>query len=411
MIYTPSLSGHRELACGIIGNIYLGMQHKIYLLVPFKIKQDLIQWRHIAQFLDNENVTFLSTIKYSKFNSQLSAEDIGNLQYQFKIDLTIFEEGDFFIEQFIRLSENIHIKKYGKNAAIFTHTLPWFPGENPSTGIPNSISPLGYIKDRIKKVVYYKSNYSLLAKLKPSCFFPEIVMKKKILSTALMADERIPDRFGNPFRWMPTMYKSFTLEESKSDIIEFNKEKQKFERFLDSIRDKEILLYFGTSSKYKGYLKMLDLAIADADACFVHCGKLSEEFISDLQITSKRRILYHSGRIYETGKYISSQKLVEYFFNSAKHIVSTHNFLGPSGTLIQAIKLQKNILTPDKGHVGYRTRENNLGITYEHNNSEDLYRKWLYLKDAKKEKFVHSLIAYSDLFSEEALTSLYKSIL
>ena len=412
LIYTPSLGGHRQVATAVIANIYLGLGHKVYLLVPFQLKEELNKWPHLNQFIPNHNVIFISSTHLSTSRKNgLSAEDICSFQRKYKIDFTLFEEGDIFIDQFIRLGNSKSITLYGKSAAIFTHTLSWFPGESPSTGL---ILQHNSIINRAKKLKAHLTNnkdFFIKREMTPPVFFPKYIIEKKVLSTALMADERILEKYASPFVWMPSIYRSFSLGESGSDIAELKKVKPIYDEFLELNNQKEIILYFGTSSLYKGYTKLLNLAVSDPDSCFIHCGLISNDCLANKDITNSRLALRKSGRLFETNSFINSQELVEYFFNSANFLVSTHNFLGPSGTMIQAIELGKPILTPDKGLIGYRTHKNKLGLTYTHNDVSSLKSKWTEMKQIKGESYAENLAVYYNKFSRESLVDLYTSIL
>lgn len=412
LIYTSNLDGHREIFTNVICGLFLELGARVFLLIPVQEKEKLIYFPYIDILLNLNDIQIIPYRQdYDNNNLSLSADELIAIQKKYKIDVTFFEGGDLFIPEIIRLSES-RKTLYAYNLGIFSFTYSWYPNENPYTGNKelNGTSiyrGLKYLKNKLLN----NHTYFDEVKKEPHYFFPEYLSDGKIFNKVLMADERVANKYGDPFLWQPSIYRSFMKLDEAIFSEESNNYLIPYYDFLSKNCDKKVLLYFGSSYKHRGYDKLLRLAVSDSGSCFVHCGKKLNETLGDPNIAALLTKLYKENRIFETDSYIKSFDIIDEFYNSTDSVISTHNYLGPSGTMIHAISLGKPILTPDKGLIGYRTKKNNLGLTYIHNSERDLLTKWSEMKNIKKQQFEKSLKNYSQLFTKEYLLNNFKKAL
>lgn len=391
--------GHPVVYCRVISRILLAQGCSVFI-ASFGLNNFVSEWPEVSQVAHGRlrKLDLGGTI--SPTPGQLRVEQIVNLQRENNIDVTLFVHADYLREEFIRIGRKGAPHFHGRTVGIFSYTARWYPGEDPLTG---------------KQITWYGPTLRrTLGNLKRSIldwetsdvyFFENVALSAKVLSSILVKDERISTRFGPPVFWMPDIYKVFHDACTKSGRDQFDRIATSYEQYLFRIGERKILLYFGNAAWYKGYDLALQLAARDHDTCFVHCGKGDlGDHPYEYDVRRPRERLAREGRLYEAREYLLSQKLIELFFCSARHIVSTHRLTGTSGTMLQALDCGSPILTADSGLLGFRTKSYKLGRTYEYGNLEELYVAWSKFKRDDPVQYLAPIRRFMTRFSEEALT-------
>jgi hypothetical protein len=161
---------------------------------------------------------------------------------------------------------------------------------------------------------------------------------------------------------------------SESDF----KVKLDLEEFLRHNPDKKRSLYFGDTAFYKGYDLFLAFLVANVDFVGLHPGRQCDDnqrAYYEYDVGKLRSCLLKEGRLFETGRYVSSEFEKRLFFSSVDVYATTHRLTLSSSTMFQAIELGKPVIVPNRGLLGYRVRTNDLGLVYEYGDLTDLRRK------------------------------------
>lgn len=403
LIYSPDLSGHRQVYCDVITDILLELGAEVVLAIGGTTCGDLKKWKYVSHFTANPHVDIVDCCQFSsKQSNLLVVEEIISFQKQHKIDVTLFADADHNRSELWRIGVGDAPRLMGRNIGIFGWTSGWYPMEDIWTGAKKELTwrqKLGKLKRQV---------FQQQPRNSKEFFFQEVIGRRKVLDIALVKDERVANDIGYPFLWFPDIYKSFNVEETQDDQVEYESISVKYCDFLAKHSGYEVLLYFGKAQGYKGYDLMLKLAEMDDSACFVHCGELYAEGRGEPDAQSIRSKLSAQGRLFETQQYIHSQRLIDLFFSSTSRMVSTHRLTGSSGVMLQALDAGKPILVPNAGLLGYRMKGNNLGLTYEHGNIQDLFQQWKIFKRIPTDDYAESINAYMKMYSRESLTKLIK---
>jgi hypothetical protein len=404
MLYSPDLVGHPQVYCRVITDILIEGQCRVFLVIGFSKKRGVNEYPEILPFVNNEKVEIINSVQMSKKQDKfLSAEEIIDLQNRLKIQSTLFIEADKFREEFIRIWSDGAPRLLGRNVGIFSRTSVWCPGEEFRSGekIKWYAPTIRGNLQKIKGALFHRNKTDRY-------FFEKIILKGRILDAILVKDERAVNFHGPPVYWMPEIYKTFDNFEGKEEKREYDEISQKYFSFLSRNKDKEILLFFGRGSRYRGYDLFLKLVEMDSSVCGVNCGaEYRKDRGNDYEydIESLRTKLLEQGRLFETKRYIESKKLIELFFSTTNKIVSTHRLTASSGTVLQALDFGKPVLVPNSGLLGYRVRKYKLGETYNYYlDINDLYKKWILFKKQPANDYLNAISQFMNKFSKEALT-------
>ena len=199
-----------------------------------------------------------------------------------------------------------------------------------------------------------------------------------MLDEILVKDERLANWRGPPVHWMPEISRPVTVSESPEEAAEFLRRRSEIENFLACNRDREPVLYFGDAAYYKGYDLFLEFVASTPSTCAIHAGRsydLQQRSYFRCDVEALRAQLTKEKRLYETNAYVHSNRLKEFLFGCIRLYITTHRLALSSSTVIQAVELGKPVLVPDRGLLGHRVRENNLGDVYSYENLSDLRRK------------------------------------
>jgi hypothetical protein len=402
LLYAPSLVGHPQVYCRVIGDILLEGGHSVVLAAGEDPDASVTRWRDLRPFAGHEGVECVDTRRLSATGEAwLRAEDVRVLQERCGIDATLLIEGDLFVEELERIGDGRAPRLHGRNVAIFGRTCEWFPGEDPYTGQPPRFAGGSWrnVLGRVRQRVLPRPG-------SPRHVFGRTLRNRRPVDVALVKDERVTERFGEPFLWMPEIYRVLQPRENERRLADW-------ERFAGPILDwvrragaSNVLLYFGTGTWYKGYDLFLRLAELDPCAFAIHAGAPDRREQGKPMRFDPERIraaLLREGRLFETGAYVESEDLIEFVFSSIGCFVSTHRLTLSSGTVLQALEQGRPVLTPASGLVGHRTRMHGLGLTYEHFNDLDLLAKWREIRRVPADAFRAAAAGFMARFSREAV--------
>jgi len=381
LLFSPDVIGHPRVYCRVITDALKNEECNVIIAMGFSDENDLSSCLDLQPLINISNIQIVDLRDYShSTSSQLTFDELKELQLSFKIDTTVFIEADKSMQLFLDIANNNSLKLHGKNIGIFANTAEWIPGEDSYTGkklsliAPTIRTTLG----NIKRLMFQRKRSSRY-------FYEQIIIKKKILDEIWVKDERITKVKAHPVYWMPEF--SRPLDDVDNEADNFADEKTELDHFIAANSDLEPVLYFGDAAYYKGYDLFLKFIEQNEDVCAIHAGLSYDNdqhsyFTYDVEII--RTKLKQQGRLFETNKYVHSQRLKELYFSTISIYLTTHRLALSSSTVIQALELGKPVLVPNRGLLNYRIKHNELGFVYKYEDTADL-----------SEKF-HSLLA-SDL--------------
>ncbi len=405
LLYAPILTGHPQVYCRVLGDILLEAGHDVIIAAASEAATAWRDWCDFAPFADVEKICFVDTRSISSNReAHLTAEELVDLQKHYAIDSTLFIEGDWFREQFIRIGEGIAPRLHGRNAAICSRVNHWYPGEDAYTGRPFPLfgPTLRQTLGRAKRAVINR-------KESDRYFYETVLCKKGVVDSLIVKDERITEKYGPPIYWMPEIYRVF-------DDVSENEKKADWDTFAEPIREyiqnagaENVLLYFGTGTWYKGYDYFLKLAELDSTTFALHAGAPERKKPKPMAFDTEAlcNILREQGRLFETNAFVESQALVNMLFHSIERFVSTHRLTLSSGTMLQALEAGKPVLVPGTGLVGWRTETFGLGRTYNYLDENDLARAWKAFREEPVALYQENTKKYMERFSRDAVRAFF----
>lgn len=410
LLYSPHLAGHRQVYCNVFTDILLEMGARVVLAAGFSGPQGLSEWKDIAHYQHHPHVEIINCADFSaQRNVLLTAEELLAMQQRYSIDATLIAEADLQEVELLRIALGQAPRLQGRNIGIFAWTSDWCPAEDPYSGakIRRKVTVrqfFGLLKRRLLRRQIYDEHSR-------DFFFEEAIKSRRVLDIALVKDERVAQKKGHPYIWFPEIFKPFSLVETDADKAEYYTVSSAYQSFLSQIPGREVLLYFGKASGYRGYDYLIRLAQLDPEVSFVHCGEIfdTDDFEPDVQAV--RRKLERQGRLFETCAYIHSERLVNLFFSSINRWVSSHRFTLSSGVMLQALAAGKPVLVPNTGLLGERVRKNKIGMTYRYADLADLYQQWQVFKKIPPASYTASIKTYMRQFQRDRIYHCLQHIL
>ena len=208
LLYAPLLEGHPQVYCRVIGDVLLDAGCEVCIAAGSNRETVWKDWHNLIPFAEHRKVSFVDTRSFSsKGEVHLSAEELLCLQKERSVDSTLFIEGDWFREQFIRIGHGEAPRLHGRNVAIFSRFSHWYPGEDSHTGEkPPLFGPTVRLTlGRFKRAV-------LNRKESDRYFYETILTRRNVVDSVVVKDERIAHRYGDPVHWMPEIYRVFDDE-------------------------------------------------------------------------------------------------------------------------------------------------------------------------------------------------------
>ena len=402
LLYSPDVVGHPRVYCRVIADALLDQSCWIFIAMGFSDEYPLIDCDDITPLICNEKIKIIDLREYSHTCSgSLSVEEIILLQTKLNIDTTVFIEADKSKEQFKDIARGIAPELVGRNIGIFAGTSEWLTDENSYDGSPINIIVPSFrtTLGNIKRALFNRRESA-------AYFFENQIIGKNILQEIWVKDERIADKVSQLVFWMPEISRAIDgveLANHKSEIHKLN-------QYLQTNNQLEPVLYFGDAAYYKGYDLFLKFIELNQNVCAVHAGRTyDEQQLSYFQYDVKkiRMDLINQGRLFETNEYVHSQKLKELYFSVGKIYLTTHRLTLSSSTMIQALELGIPVLVPNRGLIGHRVINNNLGLVYEYENIEDLSTKANEMWNSNLNKYTESIQQFWGRFSDETIKKFF----
>lgn len=408
LLYSPDVIGHPRVYCRVIADALADSNAEIVLAMGFGEKAELNDCADLLPLVDRPKVQVIDTRPHSDEGARhLKAEELVRLQKRFGIETTLFIEGDKSEAEFRRIAAGDAPRLGGRNLGIFANTAEWYPGEDSFTGEPRGIlaPTLRTTLGNIKRAVFERAKSA-------RHFYENVLLGTAVLDDILVKDERLAGWYGPPVYWMPEISRPASLPETTAEAKEFRVREAELRAFAKSNPERELVLYFGDASFYKGYDLFLRYVASTRSVCAVHAGRSYDpeqrrQFRHDVDVL--RGQLKAEGRLLETNAYVHTKQLKDLYFGAVRLYLTTHRLALSSSTIIQALEMGKPVLVPDRGLLGYRVRTNNLGAVYEYENLGDLSRMADLLWGGDLTRFKAPVRSFWQRFSDEAIREFFRT--
>lgn len=403
LFHTESLEGHPQVYCRVIGELLLARGARLVITAANAGDDWAERWNDLSVFKGDPRVTVVEA------PPGLTAEALVGLQKTHAIDSTLMIEADTFRPQFHRIATGVAPRLRGRVAAIFSRTTAWYPGEDFYSGMPlEKMHPglLNHLRRWKHEWVHRERS--------DRYFFETVLMRQQVIDRIVVKDERLATRFGEPVTWMPEIYKVFNIVENDEQRQEYESWQPRLLEAMSRVVPRERLLYFGVGAWYKGYDWFLELLAGSPESLGIHAGsgirhEPGKRFTGTPEATRAR--LLTEKRLFETGGYVSSQRLVEWLFTMIPCFVSTHRLTVSSGTMLQALDAGTPVLVPETGLVGYRASTHGLGLTYKYGDVADMGRQWELMKTMDLAPTRSRVQTFMERFSQTAVDRYFSSLL
>jgi hypothetical protein len=406
LLYSPDVVGHPRVYCRVIADALAVEPCQLVVSMGFTDEIGLNESSDLQPLLSRAGAQLIDTRTFSRTGKpHLTAEELVELQLHFDIDTTLFIEADKSKAEFFRVAagEAPHLR--GRNFGIFSNTAEWYPGEDSFTGqrrtllAPTVRTTLG----NVKRAIFNRQQSA-------SYFYEKIIIQSGVLDEILVKDERLANWRGPPVHWMPEISRPAPVPESPEEAAEVLRTRSEIESFLTFNRNREPVLYFGDAAYYKGYDSFLEFVASTPSTCAIHAGRSydsQQRSFFRCDVEALRAQMARENRLYETNAYVHANSLKEFLFGSIRLYITTHRLTASSSTVIQAFELGKAVLVPDRGLLGYRVRQNNLGDVYRYEDLSDLGRKAEKLWRSDLSRFSTLAKSYWQRFSDESIRNFF----
>jgi len=399
LIYCFSFDGHRQVYTQYFIEALLRRGYSICLVSDSS--EAGIRYPYLSAYQSNPSVEF-KTIQKAR---SISLMDFRKLQDDIGVELTVILEADDHLKLLVHQILPGHPRLRGRNIGVFIRSVNY-------VHFPKQVHELKFALQYIKSIVFRTINFFQFWDSNPFIFHEFFISRFKLLDAALTPDEIFVEAHPHirQYHWFPDMIFPILPDDPHLEQTELDRWQPLLSRFLEANRGREILLYFGLATRYKGYDTLLRLAFEEK-CCFIHCGLFDTTAKYDEDVEELRWRLSSQGLLFETGVYIQSRPTVRLFFESCTYVVLPYrNHLGSSGVMLQAIYFGKPVLVPDSGLMAARTRQYQLGLTYHVDDNQDLKSEWEMLK-SDSTGFTPHLIQYQQLFFNENVQHIIDVIL
>ena len=137
LLYAPSLTGHPQVYCRVIGDILLEAGHEVVVAAGLDGADWPARWPDLKPFAAHARVAVVDTREWSAAGlPDLRAEELGRLAGDLRIEATLMPEADRFAVEFRRIAEEGVSRLPGRTVGIFARTSGWHPRENDYGGAP-----------------------------------------------------------------------------------------------------------------------------------------------------------------------------------------------------------------------------------------------------------------------------------
>ena len=225
-----------------------------------------------------------------------------------------------------------------------------------------------------------------------------------------MLDEYFVEKHTKIHQWIPDLVFPLLPDDPNIAIAEQRLWEPQLACFLKKNIGKEILLYFGEAQPRRGYDTLLKLT-CEEKFCFIHCGLSSYPEKYEVDIRELKNYLDSQSLLFETNAFIQCYQTMQLFFNACKYVVLPYRrHFGSSGVMLQAVHFGKPVLVSNQGLMAARTQQHHLGLTYYHDDYEDLKEQLKILKETSNE-FSNDLVRYKQIFSPQKVMEILDTVL
>ena len=347
LVYCPNTGGHRHLYIKRICDLLLESAEEVFV---FAIGLQLSAELKVFDSFESVYLDALRTNPRVKwitcFDPETHFRDealfIRQLQERYRIELTLFPDGDALIPTFSDIAVTGDRPLLGRNYALFIRSefLHEAAYQVPDL-IPHSAS-------------FYQA------------FFGAEGICETVLDGRLVTDEQFSEFFpsGDSFFLPDIILADETTQEQYGKVPE--PMRQAVNEFLDEHSGKNVLLLFGVLENRKGYDFILKYALNHADSVVLRVGRTNPLFdFNDREMANDRATLLRERRLFELELFVNEAVFIDELFEAANVMLLPYrDFFRTSALMLEAVIRGKPVLVPDVGVMAARVKDHQLGRTF-----------------------------------------------
>jgi glycosyltransferase involved in cell wall biosynthesis len=392
LVYSPNIAGHRHAYSAQLIDYYLRQGFEVYFAYHGFITHNAGKKSYVQR--DSKFLEAYSKIKgvhILQVGNPLAADVdelqmIVALQKEHKIFLTVYVDGDEMFPVFFKQVWPGAPRLIGRNYGVFI------------------FSEFMYLKSLPWR--QYRSHHNK-THLKRRIFTMYLFKYLDLLDGTLYSDEVVIKQADSPkFIHVPELGHANMEVVQDPEWRRFYQDVMKrFQHFVDTHKDKHLILCFGDLEERKGYDFLLKLCAEDEDLALIRVGRTKPGLlIAWDRIFNKEKLIYED-RLFELDHYVNSQEFMDMMFNAVPYVLMPYKgFLRTSSVMIQSLSYGKPLMVADIGLMRHRVQANKLGVIFKHKNYEDFAAKYAQFKK-EYQKYIPKVKDYYEReFSEEAFT-------
>lgn len=350
LVYSQLTIGHRQIYCNVLAGYFLDRGCPVTVAVGVE-SADAPRPPFIEALRQNPRVQIVYLHQQEDLGSpEREMATIRRLQDEHAVGLTFFIDADLVRKSLLSLARSGDRPDFrGAIKQLFLHHESVAPFLRPGSTLPAHVA----IRRRLRGLW---EDYRFFHHYLPSLGVPVLSYSLDPRFVRLMRRDDL--------RFLPDIYTHFG---NNPEAFAQDEALARLQTFLAAQHEagREIVLYFGTNQRRRGYEWLLRLTRDHPDLAFVHCGKRSMEKGMPPEAIVHRETLAAQGRIFETAGFITDERITDTAFQACHYVLMPYVcHYGSSGVMIQAASYGKPTLVPDDGLMAYWMRHFNCGLTF-----------------------------------------------
>lgn len=389
LIFSPALSGHRQVYCRVLTDVLHEAGCEVILAGGLAALVPAAGAAFAHALRRRGPVELVDTSALPGCGRGVGLSALSRLVTQKAADITVLTEADDHLELLTRQMMPGR-RLPGRRVGIFLRGTRYVhAGRDPDSW-----------RNRIGR--WRRGHVAWPAD--PYVFHERLMPRFRLLDAALCLDEVFVGTHGRPYEWLPDIYASFDADDWSLDKTE-RAWVERLARFRGRDPESPMVVYYGTAQARRGYPLLLRLAV-DLEGGFVHCGPRPCIDDPDGVLARLRARLEQRGALLETNAYLPGFGVAREFMRAAPGAVLPYRrHYVSSGVMLQALEAGRPVLVPEKGLMGWRTRQFGLGRTYAEESYADLLRETTGLLGETPAAYAPRIARFMSFFARERVAA------
>jgi len=384
LLYCPHLGGHRPIYCRRLSEALACLGAEVYLLgFGYERGNGLRIFSETAspalEPLEENPRVF--RIREANLDELFLDEFrfIESLKRRYRIDATLFVDGDSMIPFFLGLGRRRR-RLSGKNAGFFIRSEFIHAPEGLAEEEAGADAPVA------------------------RAFFRQAARGKGPLDFAFVADELLVEACGwAGCRHVPDI--ALPLEpEAPIRSASLLSKREEIEAFLARNKGRRPIVFFGDLEKRKGFEFVLRYCREKEDAALLRIGATKPSYTpTSIEDVWRKSELALEGRIYELDAFVGDMGFINYVLSKANYYLMPYErFYRTSALMLDLVARGKPVVVPREGLMGHRAEKWGLGLTFRPGDYAD-FRSKADLMARTFGDYSEALRVYSAQMDDEAL--------